>query len=98
MSQEDRLGKVVFSRKMLKEYSDDFWKFKLAFYLDGTSFTYKKSSCDEAKAPRGMVWRKNSKGLKQGCLSRCSKAGYDRKFAHFFVTVSYGKGVVLYTV
>ena len=63
MSQADRLGRVAFARKMLKEYSDDFWKHGLAFYLDGTAFAYKRNPCDQAKAPRGMVWRKRSEGL-----------------------------------
>ena len=51
---------------------------------------------DEARAPKGRVWRKKSKGLKQGCLAKGSKAGTGGKVAKMIVTIRHGKGVLTF--
>ena len=78
-----------------KEYSPSVWTDSVAFYLDGVSFVYKTNPLDQARAPKGRVWRKRSEGLTQGCLAKGSKSGVGGRVAKLMVAISYGKGVVV---
>ena len=95
MSQKDKDQRVEFSRKMRAEYSPSIWTDSVAFYLDGVSFVYKTNPLDQARAPKGRVWRKRSEGLTQGCLAKGSKSGTGGKVAKFMVAISHGKGVLV---
>ena len=75
MSADDLKKRRTFARTMEKEYSPEVWKRDIAFYLDATSFVYKRNPLDQARAPSGRVWRKRSEGLIQGCTSKGRKVG-----------------------
>ena len=75
MSEADRVKRVEFTRKNQENYPPTVWAETVAFYLYGLSFVYKTNPMDQARAPKGRVWRKISEGLKQGCLAKGSKAG-----------------------
>ena len=66
----------------------------MAFYVDGVSFTHKRRPMDQAKAPRGRVWRKKSEGLKRGCTAKGSKEGTGGNLVKVIVATSYDKGVI----
>ena len=66
----------------------------LRFIWNEVSFVYKTNPMDQARAPKGRVWRKKSEGLKQGCLAKGSKAGTGGKVAMMMVAISHGKGVL----
>ena len=50
---------------------------------------------DQARAPKGRVWRKKSEGLKQGCLAKGSKAGTGGKVTKMMVAITHSKGVLI---
>ena len=50
---------------------------------------------DQARAPKGRVWRKKSEGLTQGCLAKGRKVGTEGKVAKFIVAISYRKGILV---
>jgi len=95
MSKTDLKKRVAFARYVLKKYKEDVWTSKVAFYLDGVSFYYKRNPCDQARAPRGRIWRLKSEGLKQGCTSKGSKTGSGGKVLKLMVAISHGRGVIL---
>lgn len=94
MSEADKVKRVEFARKMQENHPPTVWTEAVAFYLDGVSFVYKTNPMDQARAPKGRVWRKKSEGLKQGCLAKGSKAGTGGKVAKMMVAISHGKGVL----
>ena len=49
------------------------WTHDVAFYLDGTAFTYKRNPLDQALAPKARVWRKQSEGLALGYTAKGRK-------------------------
>ena len=80
---------------MQADYALNVWKDSVAFYLDGFSFLYKTNPMDQARAPKGRVWRKKSEGLTQGCQAKGRKVGTGGKVAKFIVAISHGKGVLV---
>lgn len=94
MSACDMRKRVNFAKEMQKKYSPDVWKDSVAFFLDGVSFYYKRNPADQARAPKGRVWRKRNEGLKQGCTAKGSKEGSGGRVLHLMVAISYGKGVI----
>ena len=70
MSQTDKEKRVEFARKMQANYSPSVWTDTIAFYLDGVSFVHKTNPMDQARAPKGRVWRKKSEGLTQSWNGR----------------------------
>ena len=95
MSEEDKEKRVAFAQTMQENYPPNVWTHSIAFYLDGVSFVYKTNPMDQARAPKGRVWRKKSEGLTQGCLAKGKKVGTGGKVAKFIVAISFGKGVVI---
>ena len=63
MSQLDKDKRVTFARRMQEDYPLNVWKDSIAFYLDGILFVYKTNPMDQARTPKGRVWRKKSEGL-----------------------------------
>ena len=80
---------------MRQEHGNDFWTEKIAFYLDGVSFAYKRNPLDQARAPTGRIYRKKSEGLNQYCTAKGSKVGTGGKVVKFLVAISYDIGVVV---
>lgn len=52
-----------FARRMRREYAEDICTDQIAFFLDGVGFIHKTNPADEAKAPRGRIWRRKDEGL-----------------------------------
>ena len=50
---------------------------------------------DQARAPRGTIWRKVSKGLDLGCTAKGCKEGSGGKIVHIMVAISYGQPVLI---
>lgn len=94
MSRADHKKRVAFARKMIRDHDETFWENDLSFYLDGTSWVFKTNPCDQAATSHAKVWRKENEGLNFGCTSKGKKAGYGGKTIHFFVSISYSKGVI----
>ena len=63
MSQLDKDKRVTFARRMQEDYPLNVWKDSIAFYLDGVLLEYKRNPMDQARTPKGRVWRKKSEGL-----------------------------------
>ena len=95
MSQSDKEKRVEFARQMQSNYPQSVWTDTIAFYLDGVSFIYKTNPMDQARAPKGRVWRKKSEGLNQSCLAKGSKVGTGGKVAKMMVAITHGGGVII---
>ena len=76
---------------MKANYLPTVWTDNLAFYLGGVSFVYKTNLTDQARAPKGRVWRKKSEDLKQGCLDKGSKERTGGNVDKMMVATSHGK-------
>ena len=57
MTAEDHSKRVNFAKYMKANYSQEIWTEGIAFYLDGTGFTYKRNPLDQARALKARVWR-----------------------------------------
>ena len=77
------------------DYSRNVWEKEIAFYLDATSFVYKRHPMDQARAPRGRIWRKISEGLDPGCTAKGRKEGCGGKIAHIMAAISNGQPVLI---
>ena len=86
--------RVAFAQNIRRRYPRNVFTHKIAFYLDGTSFIYKINPLDQARAPRGRVWRKRSEGLLSGCTAKGSKVGTGGKVVKLMVAISYAEGVI----
>ena len=91
----DQQKRLQFARKIKRMYSRTLWSEQIAFYLDGVSFVHKYNPADQARAPRGRIWRKAEEGLAVGCTAKASNGGAGGRMAKFMVAISYGEGVVL---
>ena len=69
ISYKDKRERLKFARSMRRGYSKSVWEKEIAFYLDATSFVYKRHPMDQARAPRGRIWRKISERLDIGCTA-----------------------------
>ena len=94
MTAEDHSKRVKFAKYMKANYSQEIWTEGIAFYLDGTGFTYKRNPLDQARAPKARVWRKKSEGLAPGCIAKGRKEGTGGKVLRLMVAISYNKGVI----
>ena len=64
MTAEDHIKRVKFAKYMKANYGQEIWKEGIAFYPDGTGFTYKRNPLDQARAPKACV-RRNEQFFKQ---------------------------------
>ena len=94
MTAEDHIKRVKFAKYMKANYSQEVWTEGIAFYLDGTGFTYKRNPLGQARAPKARVWRKKSEGLAPGCIAKGCKEGTGGKVLRLMVAISYNKGVI----
>ena len=91
---KDLKKRVEFAKDVRRRFGHNMFTHKIAFYLDGTSFVYKTNPLDQARAPRGRVWRKHSEGLMTGCTSKGSKVGSGGRVVKLMVAISFKEGVV----
>ena len=80
---------------MTKYHPLDVWTRDIAFYLNSSSFVNNSDPADQARAPRGMAWRKPGEGLDCDCAAKGSKVGSGGKVVKAMATISYGKGVLI---
>ena len=59
-------------------------------FFHGVSFIHKYNALDQARVPKGRIWRKQREGLLW--VYHCGSGG---RVVKFMVAVSYGKGVIL---
>ena len=95
LRQTDLKARLQFARKIKRQRNDQFWKENIMFYFDGVSFGHKTRPMDQARVPKGRIWRKTSEGLAFGCTAKGQKVGTQGKVVRIFAAISYGKGVVL---
>ena len=93
LTEKDKKERVGFAKRMKDDTS--FWTDKISFYLDGVSFAHKRNPLNQARAPKGRIYRKRSEGLDQYCTAKGSKVGTGGNTVKFIVAISYKKGVVL---
>lgn len=94
LSDRDRKRRTKFAKSMLKHQREDIWTNKVAFYLDGVGFVYKRNPRDQALAPSGRVWRTKHEGLIRGCTAKGRACGTGGKYVKLIVAISHDKGVV----
>ena len=95
ISYKDKRERLKFARSMRRDYSKRVWEKEIAFYLDATSFVYKRHPMDQARAPRGRIWRKISERLDIGCTAKGRMERSGGKVVHVMVAISYGKPVLV---
>lgn len=95
LSEKDLRKRLQFAKKVLKLYEPTLWTQDICFYLDGKSFVHKVNPQDQARAPGARVWRRRNEGLNLECTAKASKCKDGGRLAHFFVAISYSKGVIL---
>ena len=95
LTKNDLKLRLKFARKVRRLLPKTFWTEGIAFYLDGASFIHKRNPFDQARAPRGMAWRKPGQGLDFGFTGKGSHEGTGGSVAHFIAAIAYGKGVIV---
>lgn len=95
LTEKDHNLRLQFARKMQREFTENVWTGKIAFYLDGVRFLHKYNPADQAHAPTGRIWRKLCEGLVRGCTAKGSHRGSGGRVAKFMVVISYKEGVIL---
>lgn len=93
LSVKDKKRRLAFARKMLKKPdSATYWISSISFYLDASSFIYKRNPREHAAAPSGRCFRKKSEGLSN--TAKGSVCGTGGKYVRVIACISHGKGVV----
>ena len=95
LTKKDIEKRLKFARKIKRDYTEDVWTKEISFYLDGTAFAYKRNPLDQARAPRGRIWRKKSEGMDYGCTAKGRKTGTGGRVLKLMVAISYNKGVII---
>lgn len=95
ITRNDMKKRLQFARKMRTQYNENVWTQDISFYLDGTSFAYKRNPLDQARAPRGRIWRKKSEGMDYGCTAKGRKTGTGGRVLKLMVAISFNTGVIL---
>ena len=90
----DTKKRNIFARNTKRNYPKELWTDKINFYLDGVSFCYKRNPMEQARSPRGRIWRKPGEGLTLCCTAKGSKEGSGGKLVHLLVAITYKKGVI----
>ena len=58
MSKQDLVKRVKFVKDMHANYNEIVWQEEICFYFDGSSFVHKTNPCEQARTPKGRIWRK----------------------------------------
>lgn len=64
----------------------------ICFYLEGVSFYHKYNPLDDARVPKGKIWRKRKEGL--SVTAKGTHVGSGGRVVKMIVAISYGKGVI----
>ena len=94
LTEKDRRDITRFARYMKSNFPMDIWTHDICFYLDGVSFVHKYNPWDQARAPKGRVWRRKSEGLEPGCTSKGAHVGTGGRLVKLFVAISFQQGIV----
>ena len=93
LSEKDKKQRFRFARNMLRRPdSSTYWISGISFYLDASSFIYKKNPREYAAAPSGRCFRKKSEGLSN--TAKGSVCGTGGKYVRVIACISHQKGVV----
>lgn len=95
ITKKDLSLRLTFTKNMKRGYDTSVWIKKVAFYLDGVSFWYKKNPYDQARTPKGRIWRTKDEALDISCTAKGSHVGSGGKVLHILVAISFNCGVVL---
>ncbi|KXJ05130.1 hypothetical protein AC249_AIPGENE19522 [Exaiptasia diaphana] len=95
ITRTDMQKRRAFANKMQRQFNADVWTKDIAFYLDGTALAYKTNPLDQARAPKGRIWRKKSEGMDYGCTAKGKKTGTGGRVLKLMVAISFDKGVIL---
>ena len=95
MNEETESRNGVRNQISMTVHDQHVWQNSISFFLDGVSFIHKYNPLDQARAPKGRIWRKPREGLSYGCTAKGAHCGSGGRVAKFMVAVSYGKGVIL---
>ena len=90
--ERDFRERLRFARKVKRTYCNDFFMNDICFYLDGVSFYHKYNPLDDARAPKGKIWRKRKEGL--SVTAKGTHVGSGGRVVKMIVAISYGKGVI----
>ena len=93
LSKKDKYMRKVFAKQSLSQFTDDFWRDRVAFYLDAVSFVHKYNPLCEASKAGGKIWRKRSEGLQYTTTGSKDLMGGRR--VHFLVAIAYHGGVIV---
>ena len=92
---KDVRKRYTFAKMMRNQFSSDVWTKKLHFIWMGVSFTHKTNPVDEAKAPKGRIWRRANEGLNRRCTAKGSHEGFGGRLVKMMVAITHEAGVVL---
>ena len=95
MSKHDARTRLLFTPKVKRILSRDFWTNGIGFDFDGASWTHKTNPCDQARLTTAMVWRKKSEGLALKCTTKGKKESSAGKMVKVFEAIAYGHGAIL---
>lgn len=94
LSMEDEKARLRWARSKVRDgVTQEFWNHEVSLYMDAVGFVFKTNPYDQARAPKGKVWRLASEGLARNCTAKLNKAGTVQ--VKFMVGISYDRGVVL---
>ena len=80
---------LKFARIVKRTYCNDFFMNDICLYLDRVSFYHKYNPLDDARAPKGKIWRKRKEGLP--VTAKGKHVGSGGRVVKMIVAVSYGK-------
>ena len=93
LSDKDKKKRLTFARKMLKRPdSSTYWISGISFYLDASSFVYKRNPREQAAAPSGRCFRKKAEGLTATAKGRVEGTGGE--YVRVIACISHQKGVL----
>ena len=82
MSRQNARTWLIFTLKVTRILSRDFWTNGIRFYFDGLSWTHKTNPCDQARSTTVMAWSKKLKYTTKG-----KKEGSGIKMVKVFVVI-----------
>ena len=90
--EKDFRERLRFARKVKRTCCNDFFMSDICFYLDRISFYHKYNPLNDARAPKGKIWRKRKEGL--SVTAKGKHVGSGGRVVKMIVAISYGKGVI----
>ena len=75
LTDKDLKKRLRFARKIKREYDDNLWTERIAFFLGAVSFIHKFNPADQARAPRGASGEKKQRDWPVDAQQRVRIAG-----------------------